>query len=64
MFQKLSGLLTDFVDKFRRAAQMLSIVGRSRLRPMVELSGTLFQLNLIIISMLYIIGHSKCVEDL
>lgn len=36
---KLSSLLTDFVDKFRRAAQMLSIIGRPKLRPVVEHSG-------------------------
>ncbi|XP_076066358.1 mediator complex subunit 23 [Oratosquilla oratoria] len=36
---RLGGLLTDFVDKFRRAAQMLTIVGRPKLRPIVEHSG-------------------------
>merc|ERR1712106_556087 len=36
---KLASLLTDFVDKFRRAAQMLSVVGRTKLRPIVEHSG-------------------------
>ncbi|CAL4182869.1 unnamed protein product, partial [Meganyctiphanes norvegica] len=36
---KLASLLTDFVDKFRRAAQMLSVVGRTKLRPIVEQSG-------------------------
>ncbi|XP_037789098.1 mediator of RNA polymerase II transcription subunit 23-like isoform X2 [Penaeus monodon] len=35
----MSSLLTDFIDKFRRAAQMLSIVGRPKLRPIVEHSG-------------------------
>ncbi|XP_063877362.1 mediator of RNA polymerase II transcription subunit 23-like [Scylla paramamosain] len=36
---KLASLLTDFVDKFRRAAQMLSIVARPKLRPIVEHTG-------------------------
>lgn len=36
---KLASLLTDFVDKFRRAAQMLSIVVRPKLRPIVEHAG-------------------------
>ena len=42
--QKLSRLLTDFVDKFRRAAQMLSISGRPRLKPIVELAGTVIMM--------------------
>lgn len=36
---KLASLLTDFVDKFRRAAQMLSIMARPKLRPIVEHTG-------------------------
>ncbi|XP_042237503.1 mediator of RNA polymerase II transcription subunit 23-like [Homarus americanus] len=36
---KLASLLTDFVDKFRRAAQMLSIMARTKLRPIVEHTG-------------------------
>ncbi|KAA0195993.1 hypothetical protein HAZT_HAZT000789 [Hyalella azteca] len=36
---KVSRLLTDFVENFQRAAQLLSIVNRTKLRPVVEHSG-------------------------
>ncbi|KAF2352646.1 Mediator complex subunit Med23 [Trinorchestia longiramus] len=36
---RVSRLLTDFVENFQKAAQLLSIVNRTRLRPVVEHSG-------------------------
>lgn len=36
---RISRLLTDFVENFQRVAQLLSIVNRTKLRPIVEHSG-------------------------
>ena len=38
-FQKLSGLFSNFVESFRPCAQMLSIIGHSKMIPVVEHSG-------------------------
>lgn len=38
-FQKLAKLLSNFVESFRNTAQMVSIVGHSKMLPVVEHTG-------------------------
>lgn len=39
LFQKLAKLLSNFVESFRNTAQMVSIVGHSKMLPVVEHTG-------------------------
>lgn len=39
MFQKLAKLLSNFVESFRNTAQMVSIIGHSKMLPVVEHTG-------------------------
>ena len=39
MFQKLAKLISNFIDGFRNVVQMISIIGHSRMLPVVEHTG-------------------------